>query len=941
MYHLRLEFAYSWAPWLYLLLIPALAIPLFFHFRVPKRFRRTRNRIISLVLYTLVVTLSVSVLTGLTFAYSVDNPENEIILLVDVSDTQEKAREKRDDFVEKVLNESSYDGYRVGVVTFGFTQNYAVPLTYEVEEIFQQYLDAELPDTSATDIAAALRYASSLFDSPQTSKIVLITDGKETDEKAASAIGAITARGTIIDTVQIGSEYEEDLVQVIGVTFPDYHVSVNDVCDIGITLQSKTQIESLAVELYDNGEMNEETGSVRISLQSGTTTVGLKSVFTTEGLHKIQIKLRAEGDGLTQNNEYHSYFYLEVFNNVLILERYDGESEALKALMTQEEAGYQVNVQNITTSTELPKSVDELRQYDQVILNNIANADFPEGFDKMLYTYVHEYGGGLFTVGGEDEQTGDAHAYNRADMSGTLYQQMLPVQAINYTPPVGVVIIIDVSGSMDSDGGNGLTKRDLAKQGAIACLEALSERDYVGIMTLDSVYSVVLPMTSRLQESKIVAAIEGVNRTGGTVFSDAIRRAGQMLTDLEEVYRRHMIIVTDGIPTDSDSNSYLQAATDNYKNNGITLSIMGINMAEGSGEYQRMEVLCDEEHGNGRVHCVTGAASDIAYEMYADLNVSEIKEVIPEPFNPIVSNSLSVIFNGVEYGIDGGNRNTMNVQLGGFYGVKVRSIDYLLLTGDFQVPLYAQWKFGAGSVGSFMSDLSGRWSADFLADSNGQRFLLNVVANLMPTQNIRVNEMTADFKEENYINQLNVFTGLEEGQYVRGEIVDTESGKTVSLNTPPEDGQENQECYVTLYLGADNGYSRSSFVIKKKGVYRIALYKCDAQGNVLTTYEFYKSFSFSEEYNLFFEENTEIDTGAMLEEVAERGRGHAVKDLSDPWEIFSNFETELKHTFDPRFLFSILAIVFFLLDVAVRKFKFKWPHELIREHKLKKMNAEK
>ena len=29
-------------------------------------------------------------------------------------------------------------------------------------------------------------------------------------------------------------------------------------------------------------------------------------------------------------------------------------------------------------------------------------------------------------------------------------------------------------------------------------------------------------------------------------------------------------------------------------------------------------------------------------------------------------------------------------------------------------------------------------------------------------------------------------------------------------------------------------------------------------------------------------------------------------------------------------------IVLFVLDVAVRKFKFKWPHELIREHRAEK-----
>ena len=31
----------------------------------------------------------------------------------------------------------------------------------------------------------------------------------------------------------------------------------------------------------------------------------------------------------------------------------------------------------------------------------------------------------------------------------------------------------------------------------------------------------------------------------------------------------------------------------------------------------------------------------------------------------------------------------------------------------------------------------------------------------------------------------------------------------------------------------------------------------------------------------------------------------------------------------------ILALILFLADVAVRKFKFKWPHELIRAHREK------
>lgn len=935
MYNFKIVFAYAWAPWLFLLLIPAFALPLYFHFRINKRFRRTRYRIISLVLHLVIMVLSVCALTGMSFSYEVDNPQNEIILLVDVSDTQEAAKETRDDFVQTVLNESGYDGFRVGVVTFGFTQTYAVPLTYDIDQIYGKYTEANLPDTTATDIASALRYAADLFENPQSAKIVLITDGQETDERAMTAIGAITARGIRIDAVHVPSGFEDDCFQIMEVTLPEYHVNLGEEVNIDVTIRSKTAADELTVDLFDNGSFDGENGSQKVNVSAGTTTLTFRNVFTTEGLHELRVRIAAE-DALQENNEFYAYLYLEVYSHVLILERYEGTSKELEALLTQEDAGYQVDTINVLTREKLPATLDALRQYDQVILNNIANEDLPEGFDELLYSYVYDYGGGLFTVGG-DNSDGTAHAYNRADLNpngkSTLLQQMLPVEAIDYTPPVGVVLIIDISGSMDMDGGNGYTKRELAKQGAISCLEALTERDYVAVMTLDSKYDVVLPMTSVLYKDAITNAIEGINGSGGTVFTNTLDRAGQLLTDCKTIDRRHIIIATDGVASDMED-AYSKARS-NYINNKITLSIVGIGMSEGTDAANNMKKLVDEEHGNGRLHIVQGKPSEIGQEMYEDLNVAEIKEVIAEPFYPVVSNPLSSVLNGVNYGSETLGNRVMNVQLGGFYGVKVRSDKYLVLEGEFEVPLYAQWKFGAGSVGSFMSDLSGNWSSDFMADSDGRRFLLNVVSNLMPTSNIRSSEISANLIEENYINQMNVFASLEAGETVQGEIIDMATGDAVSLNTAPETLNEN--VYVTMYLGAANGYARCNFVIKKEGVYRIVLNKIDAEGNVKATYEAYKSFSFSQEYNLY----SDTDPALMLSTLAERSGGTMISELDSPWEIFANFETKLVRSFDPRWLFMSIALVLVLLDITVSKFRFKWPHELIREHRQKKAQNKK
>ena len=111
----------------------------------------------------------------------------------------------------------------------------------------------------------------------------------------------------------------------------------------------------------------------------------------------------------------------------------------------------------------------------------------------------------------------------------------------------------------------------------------------------------------------------------------------------------------------------------------------------------------------------------------------------------------------------------------------------------------------------------------------------------------------------------------------------------------------------------------------------------------MSTLEKYKTLSYSAEYDSF-EEETEDETvlpETVLSALAKRGEGTMIADLTNPWEIFDGFITALKRSYDPRFLFMIVAIVLFLLDIAVRKFKFKWPHELIREYKNKKESNKK
>ena len=133
--------------------------------------------------------------------------------------------------------------------------------------------------------------------------------------------------------------------------------------------------------------------------------------------------------------------------------------------------------------------------------------------------------------------------------------------------------------------------------------------------------------------------------------------------------------------------------------------------------------------------------------------------------------------------------------------------------------------------------------------------------------------------------------------------------------------------------GKNEGYSRMIFVIKTPGVHQIITKKLSADGTVISETQIYRDFSYSLEYNPF---NDPEAAEALAAKLAEDGKGFV---LNDPQEVFEN-AAKVRHIhIDPRIIFMIIAIVLFLLDIAVRKFKWKWMHEIVRESREKKANT--
>lgn len=972
MENISISFSY---PWLLLLLIPAILLAIIPYFTLNKRYRRNRNRITSIILHTIVMVLAIMLLAGMQFNYSLKNTTNEIIILVDLSDSEEYSEEDRDKFVRNIIDESVYDGYSVGVVTFGFDQVYAVPLTKEIETIYDTYLSAPKPDVTSTNIAQAIRYTAELFNNPDTGKIVLITDGKETEEDLNTAIKYVTAQNTRLDVAYVPAGFYGNDIQFLGCELPEYRITQNEPVTLKLTFNSSYSATS-EITLVDNKVVDDTYGKLTINLEPGINTVEFTHVFKTEGIHKMDFEVVTNGDGIKENNKFSTFFNLQLYNNVLLVSRSDATMDEAAFLYEELTRDNKYQVTNTYIGAEgFPQTIDELREYDQVILNNIANADMEESFVDILYSYVYDFGGGLLTVGGSDGEELNSegqmipipHAYDRSDMYGTKYQDMLPVQAINYTPPVGVMGLIDISGSMSADDGTGDTRLTWARIGLAASMEALTERDYLGIIAMESSHHMVLPMTPLPQQSKIKAAINTLQDTrGGTLYCDAYTAACQQLAGNPNVERRHIIMLTDGLISAGEQQTFEQLVYENYQEHGITLSIVIIGtdtkptafanqlingevtvvpgeLTESSSAYDSLlraiwlgndvEAVPDSpeltvkkrQEVVDKLHLISSGAS-IATELRKDLLSSSIKEIELKSFQPTIHNIMSPLLNGVRDEEDN-DFDKIPVSLAGFYGVKVRASADLILKGDYNEPIYAQWKFGKGMVGSFMIDLHGQLSSDFIASDRGKRFVLNVVENISATSDIRANNIDYTLIEDNYLNQLNVMVSLEEGESITGEI--TWDGGSISLS---DTTKTNDDIFVTTPFEAKNNYSRCNFVIKNSGNYTITLKKLDANGQVVETTSFEKAFSYSKEYDQT-DQTTEESVVTKLENLAQTANGAYIDDINNVGKIFETFITDIHRSYDPRVLFIIIIIVLFLLDIAVRKFKFKWLHEIIRDRK--------
>lgn len=954
---------FSVSPWLLLLIIPAIALIIATLF-IGRRRKLTLNRILAATLQSIVFVLCIFAVAGINITYDEDNAQNELVILVDNSFTTRNTQVEIDDFIHEVL--SVNDGLsQVAIVTFGYDQKVLLEMgNHDPEDayaIYTIYAQQSPPEDSATDIAAALQFvwdpntkSSDLIKHPETAKILLISDGLQTDEDALSVVRRLALDGISVDTTFFSEGAVSDAA-IVEVKFPEKKLMVGESFSIELTLKSsyQGQVNVIFEDRNENDIVNNRTRE-NLTLNVGTQTLRMTHSFDIPGHHELTFRIQTE-DTVAENNVYYAYYDLNGYNRVLIVEKYPGESNALVNLIrTRPDTEFLfVATAQIDDNTSIPANVDMMAQYNEIILYNIARSDMTDEFERNLYTYVNDLGGGLFTVGGyEKDENGNIlsvdmgnqhvpkqHSYWEDDLKDSIYQSMLPVVAEPYTPPLGIVFIIDTSGSMRPDFFGEGSLLDAAIDGAISCLDIFNQGDYVGVVSLEEDYITAINMTPMTQRHLIEQAIKDIADTsegGGTDYTSAITQAGNTLNTLTDIERKHIVLLSDGLPSDLLVD-YTRIMGDLYKRYGISISVVSIDNDTQSDDMRELARI-----GGGTYKTI--AKEDIKTEVSElvskDLKFDELKGIAMLNYNPSIGLRTPFLS-------DINEDDLAALTLTGFFTTRAKNYGNVqtVLMAKY-VPLYAQWEFGNGRVGSIMIDLERVFSRELLNSKVGAEILNNILSELMMEVTIQSHTLDVTLVEDNYRTQVNIY----------GYDVKTEKdAKLVALVQAPNSNAE-----IVKFDLSEISYSGNRFTFEnlESGIYTIIVLKVRSSFDVnsssiksftdipsdaiFETVRVHRAFSYSKEYDLTqdaYESGRALMAALSTRELESASESIYDKLVYRAEDIFGTYNL-VHHVIDPRAALFIAAIVLFLIGIALRKFKIKLPERKskVRETKHVKFN---
>jgi uncharacterized membrane protein len=762
------------------------------------------RRSLVLILRVLMMVLVVLSLSGL----SVENTTEQVHVMfaLDASDSVgEEGREAALSFVQRAMKQMK-KGDQAGLLVFG--ADASVELALQPDAAVTK-IDSTVSGL-ATDLTQAIEVALAQFPTAGKKRLMLLTDGNETQGKAEEVALVAQSLGVELWSAPLGSRQRPLDVQVDRLMVPP-RVNISESLPVRVVISSQ-QATPAHLSLFRDQTL---IGEREIELPPGKTAQVFSDILEEPGLHRYEAVVNVVGDPLSENNRHVAFTDVVGKAKVLIVYGEDGPPTELAQSLT---------VQGLSPElrrwTELPQGLSELLQYDAVMLDNAPGLGVSLAKMEAIEKYVRDGGGGLIMLGG-DRSFGPG-GYYRTPMERALPVNM-DVPAKMTIPSLALMLVIDKSDSMGgyigdaSRGGRptqGTTKLELAKMASFSAITLLNPFDQVGLVAFNTDTEWVIPLTEAGDRERIGAKLSGLNHSGGTDVYKGLVDGLQALSQVKAI-KKHMILLSDGLTPKADFAGLVRQMTQQR----ITVSTVALG--EDADKWLMSQVA---DWGQGRYYFANDAES--VPRIFTSETILVARTLVEEhTFVPSVRQDHEVL-RGIE--------PQALPSLRGYVLAYPKPAAEVLLVSDKADPVLAVWRYGLGRTAAFTADLRGRWGKAWVEWEDFGKFTSQLVRwtqRKTLRQNVWVNVELRDGKSEIIADLYDNQDEFINNASLSGTV--TVSGKA-SLPLPLEQTAP--------------GRYKASFAVPDTGEYFLTISGMDAGGETIEPHTTAFAIPYSAEY---------------------------------------------------------------------------------------------
>ena len=615
-----------------------------------------------------------------------------IFLLDQSASMKPQATAQDKTFISKALNGMGPDD-QAGLVVFG--KDPVIDVNPGSMRSLSKIYAA--PNPSSTDIAAAIRLASAAFPGGTAKRLVLLSDGNETDGDAVEAAQVAATDDIQIDCATQGAAgAPQDEVVVDDLVVPN-HVAKGEPFDVRVTAES-TSATAGTLSLDRDGVPVTE---VPVHLTPGTNSIVVSQTAGQPGFYRYRAVLTADRDTDMRNNIGMGFVSVQGKPRVLLLEGTRGTGEALKEALS----AHDLDVK-LAGPEALPTRPEDLQSYDSVILSDFPAEMMTPQQMTLVAGAVRGSGIGFGMVGGENSFL--PGGYYETPIADALPVD-LNVRQRKTFPSTTVILVLDTSGSMGMI-EDGQEKVKIAATAAAATVRMMNESDYVGVAGSTDDIAFVAPIQHPIDKDAIANEIGTMDVGGGGIYIEpSLEFADNALTPVTTRVR-HLILMSDGNDAEQQEGAFDRAQE--MVNKGMTISVVAIGTGKDVAFLRQLAAI-----GKGSFYLADHA--NMLQRMFTrDASMMTRSAIEDGAFLPKMDPGDEVL-----QGLDLRSMPPLYA----YDLTSDRPLSRIPMRTGKNDPLLAFWQYGLGTSMAFTSDAQPKWARQWMGWHDFNSFWAQVI----------------------------------------------------------------------------------------------------------------------------------------------------------------------------------------------------------------------